>query len=194
MKILSHPAAVFTLLIAALYPQLAHAASVPALLDNFDDAQHTSMSTDRVWISDTVAGGQSRVTQKSVNGILIVEGELTPPRGSPGWVNLVLPLSPDGESRDLSEYSGVRLRLKIVTGALSLQVCTPEVTNYDYHNTLVAVRSGETQEIRLPFTKLKRAWSEQTPLNLKNIISVNLLAVGLSKGPFAYEVDEVGFY
>jgi len=41
---------------------------------------------------------------------------------------------------------------------------------------------------------MKRAWSEQTVLNLKSITSVNLVSFGLAKDAFAYEVDEIGFY
>ena len=41
---------------------------------------------------------------------------------------------------------------------------------------------------------MKRAWSEQTTLNLKSITSVNLVSFGIAKDAFAYEVDEIGFY
>ncbi|MGC4071154.1 MAG: CIA30 family protein [Nibricoccus sp.] len=177
-----------------LGPGFVRAESSPALLDDFSDAESTSLKTKRILVSDNVAGGQSRMSQKSSGDTLTIEGELSPPRGSPGWANLILPLSPDNTSRDVSAYTGVRLRVKVVTGMLSVQACSPEVTNFDYHNAMVTARPDEFQEVRIPFQKLKRSWSEQTPLNLKNITSINVLAVGFAKGPFAFAIDEIGFY
>jgi hypothetical protein len=58
----------------------------------------------------------------------------------------------------------------------------------------VTGKRGEFSEVRLPFKDMKRAWSEQIPLNLKTITSVNLVAFGMAKDAFAYEVDEIGFY
>ena len=41
---------------------------------------------------------------------------------------------------------------------------------------------------------MKRVWSEQTPLNLKTITSINLVASGLQPGDFDYKVDEISLY
>jgi hypothetical protein len=48
--------------------------------------------------------------------------------------------------------------------------------------------------VRVPFADMKRAWSAQTPLNVKLVTSVNLVAFAMAPGKFAYEVDEIGFY
>ena len=55
-------------------------------------------------------------------------------------------------------------------------------------------KRDEFQEIRLAFKDMKRAWSEQTTLNLKSITSINLVSFGMARDTFAYEVDENGFY
>ena len=70
-----------------------------------------------------------------------------------------------------------------------------EIANFDYHTGApIAGKRGEFQEVRIPFKEMKRAWSEQTVLNLKSITSVNLVSFGLARDAFAYEVDEIGFY
>jgi hypothetical protein len=80
-------------------------------------------------------------------------------------------------------------------GLLSVQVSSTEITNYDYHTSAPVTRKpGAFQEVRIPFAAMKRAWSEQTPLNLKTITSINLVAAGMAPDAFAYEVDEIGFY
>jgi hypothetical protein len=48
--------------------------------------------------------------------------------------------------------------------------------------------------VKVPFKEMKRSWSEQTPLDLKTLTSVNLISFGMAKDAFAYEVDELGFY
>ncbi len=65
----------------------------------------------------------------------------------------------------------------------------------DYHSSApIDGKRGEFLEVRIPFKDLKRAWSEQTALNVKSITGVNLVSFGLAKDAFAYQVDEIGFY
>ena len=87
-----------------------------------------------------------------------------------------------------------RLRVKIITGTLTVQVSSADITNFDYHSAPVVAPRGEFTEVRVPFAEMKRAWSEQTALNLKLVTSVNLVAFAMAPGAFAYEVDEIGFY
>lgn len=76
-----------------------------------------------------------------------------------------------------------------------MQVSSTEITNFDFHTSApIARKPGEFQEVRIPFKSLKRAWSEQTALNLATIRSVNLVASGMARDAFAYAVDEIGFY
>jgi hypothetical protein len=78
---------------------------------------------------------------------------------------------------------------------LCVQVGSSEIDNFDYHTSPpITGKRGEFQEVRLPFKEMKRAWSEQTRLNLKSITSVNLVSLGLARDAFAYEADEIGFY
>lgn len=171
------------------------AGAAPALLDDYSDAKRNNYGVDRFLVDDKTAGGKSQATQKCENGILSVQGELSPGRGAPAFVSEVSLLSPDGKPKDLSSYQGVRLRVKLSKGILCVQVASSEIQNYDFHTSSPLTGKGSAfQEVRIPFKEMKRGWSEQTALNLKSITSVNLVSVGLSKDTFAYEVDEIGFY
>lgn len=181
-----------TLALLALAP-VAHAAA-PALVDDFSNDERTSCGAGRLLIDDKGAGSQSHATQRCNNGVLVVEGELVPGRGAPAFISVPLLLTADAKPQDLGAYEGVRLRIKLRGGVISVQVSSADVQNLDYHSSVVTGKRGEFVEVRLPFKDLKRAWSEQTPLNKTNVTSVNLVAFAMAKTPFAYEVDEIGFY
>ena len=191
-----HPVAttLFTVLFAlgAVATQLAAA---PLLLDDYSDPARNKNGVERLLIDDKAAGSKSQATQKCENGVLAVKGDLVPGRGVPAFISEVSLLSADGKPKDLTGYQGVRLRVKITKGILYVQVGSSEIKNFDYHTgTPIAGKRGEFQEVRIPFKEMKRAWSEQTVLNLKSITSVNLVSFAMAKDAFAYEVDEIGFY
>lgn len=184
---------VFALL--ALCSFAAQAAVDPMLLDDYSDPTRNKLGVERLLIDDKSAGSKSQATQKCEKGVLSVKGELVPGRGAPAFISQVSLLKADGKPKDMSGYTGVRLRVKVIKGSLSVQVGSSEITNFDYHTSApLAGKRGEFQEVRIPFKDLKRAWSEQVALNRKSITSVNLVSFGMAKDSFAYEVDEIGFY
>ena len=178
----------------ALAPVLSRAGDIPARLDDFSDPVHSSLGINRIIITDTTAGGASTVRQSVANGVFTAEGEIAPPRGQPGWVSVVLLLSPTGAPADLTKYTGIKVRVRVRQGYLSVTANSTEIKNYDYHSSMISRKPDEYQEVRIAFRDMKRAWSEQTPLNPATIASVNLVAFDLQKGAFAYDVDEIGFY
>ena len=178
----------------ALAPVLSRAGDIPALLDDFSDPAHSSLGINRIVVTDTTAGGASTVRQSVVNGVFTAEGEIAPPRGQPGWVSVVLLLSPTGAPADLTKYTGIKVRVRVRQGYLSVTANSSEIKNFDYHAALLPKKPGELQEVRIAFRDMKRSWSEQTPLNPATIASINLVAVDFQKGTFAYDVDEIGFY
>lgn len=96
---------------------------------------------------------------------------------------------------DASAYQGIRLRLRINEGNLSVSANSTDVTNFDFHAALVRpLPGGEFHEVRIPFSSMKRGWSEQTPLDASTLASISLVAYDLKAGAFDYEIDEVGFY
>lgn len=195
---ISHNIAVATISLLMLFAFSAVAAPQipsPLLLDDYSDSKTNRNGVGRLLIDDKAAGSASTATQKCENGVLQVKGDLVPGRGVPAFISLVSLLNAEGKAKDLTGYTGVRLKVKVSKGILCVQVGSSEITNFDYHTGApIPGQRGEFQEVRVPFRDLKRAWSEQTPLNLKSITSVNLVSFGLSKETFAYEVDEIGFY
>ncbi len=176
----------------------AHAAlavpAAPALVDDFADANQTTTGSARHLIDDQAMGSHSQGTVSCDHGILTVQGSLAPGRGVPAFMSLVLLVSPDGQPRDVSAFHGIRLRVKVNKGTLSVQAGSSAIENYDFHSSPLPAGTGEFQELRIPFKEMKRAWSEQTPLDLQTVISVNLVAFGMARSDFSYAVDEVGFY
>lgn len=179
----------------ALGTIIAYAAPTPLLLDDYSDPKRNKNGAERLLIDDKVIGSSSQATQKCEKGVLSVRGDLAPGRGVPAFISEVSLLSADGQPKDLSGYSGVRLRVKVIKGILSVQVGSSDIKNFDYHTSApVTGKRREFQEVRVRFKDMKRAWSEQTVLNLKSITSVNLVSFGMARDTFAYEVSEIGFY
>ena len=124
-----------------------------------------------------------------------MSGDLTPPRGQPAWASSVLPLNLEGQSKDASKFEGIRLRVKVNEGQLSISANSTEITNFDYHAAPIAITAdGKFHEVKIPFTSMKRAWSEQTSLNTETITSLSIVAFSPQKASFEYEIDEVIFY
>lgn len=169
-------------------------ATEPALIDDFSNPAQTVRHAPRLLFTDKDAGSHSQATQRCEDGVLLVEGELKPGRGVPAFVSIPLLLGPGGQPKDVSAYTGVRLRVKPIQGTVIIQVASADVDNFDYHSAPVLAGRGEFVEVRVPFAELKRAWSEQTALNLRLVTSVNLVTFGVAPGTFAYAVDEIGFY
>jgi len=178
----------------AITPLLLVGSEVPDTLDDFSHEQINKLGFPRMVMDDTATGGKSTFTQTITNGVLRLEGNLVPPRGQPAWVSLVELLSPDGSPVDISQYEGVRLKIRIEQGMVSLSVNSTDVVNFDYHAAMIEGGGKGMTEVRIPFKNMRRAWSEQTKLNTKAVASLSLVAVGLQPGSFAYEVEEIGFY
>ena len=168
--------------------------SIPEVVDDFSDEALNSLGHPRMILDDTTAGGKSHSTQTVKDGILTLTGDLVPPRGQPGWVSMIFLLTSDGSPADISQYEGVRLKIHVPYGMVSLSVNSTDVVNFDYHAALIQAGGKEITEVKIPFSSMRRAWSEQTKLNTTSVASVSLVAVGMQPGSFTYEVDEIGFY
>ena len=164
-------------------------------IDDFSDPNINSLGIARLFVDDTSAGGQTS-TQYSVDkGVLSAKGEILPPRGQPGWASAVLLLDPQGLAQDASAYEGIRMLVRVNKGKLSVSANSSEITNFDFHAAQVTPRSdGKFHEIRIPFSAMKRAWSEQTPLNTRTLTGLSLVAFDVQKGEFDFEIDEISFY
>lgn len=172
---------------------VSNARAVPSVLDGFADPEKTDLDTTRMLITDEQIGGKSQAIPTYEEGILKMEGSIAPSRGQPGFISLVLLMNPLGLTEDLSEYEGIELRIRVHKGTVSVVAASSKIQNYDYH-TMAITRSKEFKVMRIPFTDMKRIWSEQTPLDLSTITSINVVASGMQPGAFEYELDSIGFY
>ncbi len=164
-------------------------------IDDFSDPKVNSLGIERQYINDTTAGGKTEASHSVKAGVLFASGDIVPPRGQPGWASTVLLLNPQGQAVDASEFEGIRLRVRVNKGNLSLSANSSEITNFDYHAAMITpLKDGEFHEIRIPFSTMKRTWSEQTPLNPKTITGLSLVCFDVQKSEFEFEVDEVSFY
>lgn len=186
--------------ILALTSQLAFSsavlsASLPAIVDDFSQTKDNNLNLPRQFMSDTVAGGKTQVQPNISAGIMQVKGDIVPPRGQPGWASVILPLSAEGKPEDASQFDGIKLLVKIHRGNMTISANSTEVTNYDYHAApITVVADGQFHEVKIPFESMKRAWSEQTPLNTATLNSLSIVAFSLQAASFDYAVDEVSFY
>jgi hypothetical protein len=177
------------------YSSISLAGELTAVVDDFSNAQSNNLGIPRQFLDDKVAGGQTQTEIEVSGGKLHIKGEIIPPRGQPGWASSVLLLNEKGLPQDASKFEGVRILIKLDKGSISVSANSAEVTNYDYHAAMILVKSdGEFHEVKIPFTSMKRAWSEQTELNTATISGLSIVAFGMQPTHFDFEVDEVSFY
>ncbi|HEY7885602.1 MAG TPA: CIA30 family protein [Cellvibrionaceae bacterium] len=169
--------------------------SLPPLVDSFDDAKNNNLGLPRQLMTDSIAGGNSTATHSVDAGVAVVKGDITPARGQLGWISFVLPLDGQGGPQDANAYEGVLLKVKLSEGNLSVSVNSTQVTNFDFHATTIPVTNdGEFHQVKVPFASLKRAWSEQTPLNADSINAISIVAYAVQPQSFNFALDEVSFY
>lgn len=182
-------------LVVALGSPPALAGEARSSIDDFSDPSLNGLGHPRIFVTDNSVGGGSSLEHVIEDGVLAASGEITPPRGQPGWASMVLLLDAPGQAADASAYEGVKLRLRISSGNLSLSANSTEVTNFDYHAAPLIRQAGEGfHEVRLPFSSMKPTWSEQAPLNTATLASISLVAYDLKPGSFDYEIEEISFY
>lgn len=171
------------------------AESANRTVDDFAQAEVQPIGVPRMIIDDSQAGGQSKASTTFANGVMTVSGKLVPGRGAPGFVSIPLILSNDGSPSDLSNFTGVRLRVKLERGSLIVQTSTTDVTNFDYHSSAPITRDPENfQTVEIPFAGMKQVWSAPTELNLKTVTSINLVSAGMAPDVISYEIDEISLY
>lgn len=171
------------------------AAALDRTIDDFSDPTNNSLGFERQFVTDAVSGGQTSMEHSFEAGIFSAKGEISPPRGQPGWASTVLLLESQGLPQDVSAYNGIRLLVRVNKGNLSISANSSEITNFDYHAAPVTRQAdNEFHEVVIPFSEMKRAWSEQTSLNTKTLTSLSIVAFDIQQGAFDYEIDEVSFY
>lgn len=165
------------------------------VVDDFSHSANNNLGHARQYLTDAVAGGGTTLEPYVNEDVVVFKGEVVPPRGQPGWASMVLLLDAQNLPKDASAFEGIRLRVKMNHGNMSISANSVEVANFDYHAAPVVVpNDGAFHEVKIPFSSLKRAWSEQTPLNKESISSISIVAFDVKKSTYHFEVDDVAFY
>ena len=180
---------------AMLLPVCAYANELPEMVDNFSHQSENSLGVQRQFMNDTVAGGSSESEVTVQGGKIHLTGNLIPPRGQPAWASSILLLDAQGKPMDASGYQGIRLKVKINQGLMSVSANSAKVENFDYHAAPVLLKAdGEFHEVKLPFASMKRAWSEQTTLDASTLNSLSIVAFAMQQSAYDFVIDEIGFY
>ena len=180
---------------AMLLPVCAYANELPEMVDNFSHQSQNSLGVQRQFMNDTVAGGSSESEVTVQGGKIHLTGNLIPPRGQPAWASSILLLDAQGKPMDASGYQGIRLKVKINQGLMSVSANSAKVENFDYHAAPVLLKAdGEFHEVKLPFASMKRAWSEQTTLDASTLNSLSIVAYAMQQSAYDFVIDEIGFY
>ncbi len=187
------------LVLSLLIPTTIHAnennTDSSPLIDDFKHETNNEFGVPRQYIDDTMVGGATKTHLSIENGKMQLKGDIAPPRGQPGWASTVQLLDHEGKPKDLSNYSGIRLVLKINSGSLSVSANSNLIDNFDYHSSVVVAKNdGKFHEVKIPFDTMKRSWSEQTKLDKKTINSLSLVAFSLQPASFDYVIDSISFY
>lgn len=165
-----------------------------ALLDDFSNAELISafgMRWDRNLDADF--GGKSTLQHEYRDGMLHARGKLQPALNAPGLAGFSLDFDKKETPFDVSTFSGIRLRIKSVSGPLFLKLITAGVTNYDYHAALIST-SGDFQELKIPFAQFKQFWSAPTAWTGKDMRGIALWVSGFQPADFEFVIDQVEFY
>lgn len=167
-------------------PAAAPTLPVPGVVSDFDDG--TAATTfGGVWqvSTDRMAGGSSGATIEVVDGHLTIAGEVMG-AGPTSWAGAMFftgdpPMSP----ADASAATGIRVRVRGEAGAPLMIMVFSEGTG-TFPSFQAREMAGGWETIEVPFS----AFAGATP---ESLMGVFIGAAG-SPGPFAVDVDDVGFY
>ncbi|RUO76909.1 hypothetical protein CWI84_11170 [Idiomarina tyrosinivorans] len=170
-------------------------AAAETLVDRFNDSKLNDFGFTRQLMTDAIAGGETTAVMAVIDGTLQVRGDIRPARGQLGWASVVIPLADFGKNWNASDYQGIRLRIKLNSGNLSVSANSTAITNFDYHAAAVAVAADQQfHQVDIPFSQMQRAWSSNTPLAKDTLNSISIAAYALQAATFDYQVDSVSFY
>ena len=142
---------------------------------------------------DTAWGGASTLRTEKQGGMLRVLGTMKAGKGMPGLAGISLQLDSLGTFYDVRGYEGIRLRIKVVKGTLTLKLLTAGVKNYDFHAVAIAKKPG-MQTLELPFATFRQLWSAQIPWSGMDMRGVALWVSGFGAEEYDFTIDSIELY
>lgn len=163
-------------------------------LDDFS-SQNLVSTIGELWRVDidTAWGGTSTIRTEKQGGMLRVSGKMQSGKGMPGLAGVSLLFDTLSTLFDVSEFDGIKVRVKAVKGTLLLKLLTAGVKNYDFHQVAIA-NTGDFQTLELPFAKFRQLWSAQIPWTGKDVRGVAFWVSGFMAEEFDFTIDSIELY
>ena len=143
-------------------------------------------------VNDGVMGGVSSSTVKLSNGLLVFAGQVRLENNG-GFASV----RSNGFEQDLSEFSGIGLRIRGDGKMYALNVRTSSLGNVMYQSEF-QTKAGEWTELRLPFSELRPTRFGQTLrgnlLEKDRIESFGFIIANKRNESFKLEVDWIKAY
>lgn len=192
---MSHAARAILLFGAVLAAPAAEAGTLS--IDDFADGD-LQARPGLAWmvIADDVLGGPATgslaVRKDGQEEVMVVTGKVGTPDQLPVSFVGAWTAVGDGTARDLSAYTGVRLRVRVVDGAFQLGLRRASATV----NFVAPLEStAEWREIDVPFSQLR---PQQPGIGVEwsatDITWIGVSASGTTPGPVHLELDRIAFY
>jgi hypothetical protein len=166
------------------------------LLDDFCSASATA-SIGTEWRASPVSGNNGRSTMdlSFAKGSLSAKGtiRLGNPFQGPGRISVLLPLDAQGTEFDVTQWDGVRIKIRRSGAPLLLRLACNEIANGD-HFAKELPASTEMQTYDLPWSSLGQVMSPQQVWKGKRVTGIELVAYGWLTQEFSFEVGRIEFY
>jgi len=194
-------AAVTVLAVLALLTT--HAVAAPAadelMVERFERSDEKN-ELGQAWrnYADTAAEGGSRITTRRVeedgNHFLRLEVTFGNAAQYP-FAGAGTLLNEGGQPRDMSDYTGIKLRTRS-DGSYTIHLMTTPVTDHNEFSATVS-RRGRWSEVEIPFNRFKqnRWWGKQVEFDLTQVTGISIHIPGAHNAPpVVVEVDDIQFY
>lgn len=181
-----------TFLVLSFPAQALYAGGRVLTIDDFQDGDRRAAS-GLSWISiaDDLMGGAShadlQVVREGQGRALKVAGEVAAGGFAGAWVAL------DGRARaaDISDFTGVRLRLR-GQGTLQVALRAGPMPGYNYAATVAA--GPDWTQVDVPFDTLAPMKPGHPPFDRKAVRWIGVSVRGEQAGPFEFAIDDVRLY
>jgi hypothetical protein len=160
-----------------------------ASLEKFDSGSLESDFGKGLWqtTDDKASGGNSKANLSFTEGFktkkaLRMDYEL----GAAfqySYVQLKEAFTASSNGIDISAYNSVSFWIKGNGSKVRVQIATKDVSDYDYHNYVIASVPSEWKQYRIPFTScLQEGWGTKKELNLSSIVAIQIQTASATAG------------
>lgn len=148
--------------------------------------------------TDAAARGDSTATLAVESGVLKIRGKLGTKSPFGGFAGARVDLGSGGKRRlDLSQFTGIELRLKGVPRAIDLVLHRAAVTDFNVFAVNVPL-TEEWASVRIPFADIRQVgFGKKVAPGVGDVTGFTIEARDPPRakgGPFEFEIDSISFY